>query len=111
LRGDNAAFGDHGRFADLLGVAEKVTHDVAFTDELYSRDDPADPKTSNANLPKNIGFVLQKFALTQCLLLPCLSLCLFEAHPPPFSSMNSTPAASKARRAARSLAAVIAVSM
>jgi hypothetical protein len=30
LRGDDAAFGDHRRFADLLGVAELVVHGVAF---------------------------------------------------------------------------------
>ena len=29
MRGDDAAFGDYGRFADLLGVAELVAHVVA----------------------------------------------------------------------------------
>jgi len=28
--GDDAASADHGRFADLPGVAEMVAHDVAF---------------------------------------------------------------------------------
>jgi len=30
MRGDDAAFGDHGGFADLLGAAELVVHVVVF---------------------------------------------------------------------------------
>src|ERR1019366_6609542 len=42
---------------------------------------------------------------------PCGGLSRRTPGPPPFSSMNSTPAISKARRTARSLAAVMDVSL